>query len=235
MNNITRVVLVAGLVGVANSLNAQTCAGNASYNAGPMRVGAGFQSTVNADQGAGMKAYGLEFGMGAQNGLYGAVSYDRWSPESGSGMNGFGVNGGWSYDMNQAKTIQVCPVAAFNYVKLPDQGGASASDHAFVFGGTIGTTMAMSSTLNFVPFAGIVRQRETVSASAAGTTFSQTESYENITLGAGFVMNRTLTIRPAFVLSAGVPSGTTIPNQFQLGFDYNFGGNSPAAAPARRR
>lgn len=234
MNNISRVVLVVGLVGVANSLSAQTCNGTASYNAGPMRVGAGYQSTVGSQANAGVKDYGLEFGMGAQNGLYGSASYERVSPDGASGMNGFGLNGGWSFDMNQTKSVQVCPVAGFSYVKLPDQAGASGNLHTWDFGGTAGMTMPMSATYDFIPFAGAAYQMATTSASGNGITASTETKWWDISLGAGFVMNKNFTIRPEFILPVGTENGVVVDNRFQLAFSYNFG-NASASAPARRR
>jgi hypothetical protein len=229
MHNTTKTLLIAGFVGIANSLSAQTCVGNASYAAGPMRVGAGMQMGDHA------KSYGAEFGMGSAMGLFGSASLGRATYDGVDGGGTLaGLNGGYSFDLTPTKNVQFCPVAGFMHQSGPDiDVGIGSSAHAFALGGSFGGSVPMSPTLDFVPFAGAAYTNSTGTITQGNTSTSTSVDYTMVTLGAGFVMNHTFTIQPGFAIPVGLDNGKS---SFQIALGYNFGGpHAAATTPARRR
>jgi len=231
MNNTTKALLIVGFAGIANSLSAQTCAGNASYASGPMRVGAGMQFGDHA------KTYGAEFGVGSAAGFFGAADLGRAQYDGVSGGGTIvGINGGYTFDLTPTKNVQFCPVASFMHQSGPDiDVGVGTSAHAFAFGGSFGGMVPMSPTLNFVPFAGAAYTNATGTVTQGNTSTSTYEDYTMFTVGAGFVMNHRLTIQPGLAIPVGLDGGK---NSFQIAVGYNFGGPRAVATPTpttRRR
>lgn len=214
-------VIGASAVSATNAL-AQSCEGSASFAAGPARVGAGFAVTD------GLKTYGVNGAIGQQMGWYGSASVARVSYDNADASAvGMGVNAGYAMNVTTDKKVQFCPQAGFMYQSGPDVGGISASAHAFDVGGSFGTVMKASPTLDFVPFAG-AQYINATSKIDGGPSFS--DDYANINVGAGFVLNRLWTIQPMVTFPVGLEGAKST---FQIGVGYSFGG-STAAAPARR-
>ena len=123
--------------------------------------------------------------------------------------------------------MQFCPVASFAYQSGPNVqtpvGDISASAHAIGFGGSFGGIVPMSPTLDFVPFAGASFLASRVSASFGGTSESASKNYGEVNVGAGFVLNRTLTLQPSVSIPVGLEGAKT---SFQIAFAFNFGSSS---------
>jgi hypothetical protein len=90
----------------------------------------------------------------------------------------------------------------------------------FGLGATVGATTALTPTADFVPFASAhyvtVRAKQSVGNSSA--TFS--DDYLALGVGAGFVLNRTVTIQPAVTVPLGLEGGNAL---FTIAFALNFG------------
>ena len=220
--------LVIGLVigasaGSACTAYAQSCEGSASFASGPMRVGAGFAVTDGA------KTYGINGALGDPSGWYGVASIARASFDiADAGATDRGIAAGYAMNVTADKKIQFCPRAGFTYQSGPTVGGVSTSAREFDLGGTFGTAVTASPTLDVVPFGGA--QYVNVSQKAEGFA-STSEDFMNINIGVGFVLDRQWTIQPMLTLPVGLKGGSST---FQIGVAYSFG-NSTTATPARRR
>lgn len=211
-----------GVLAAVPGLDAQTCQGAASYRSGPMRVGAGLEFQDGAN------TYGAAFGFGSPAGPFASVGLGRteYKDIDGNGTN-FAVSGGYAVDLDPTKTVQLCPLAGFVYQSGPDIdtgfGTASTSVHAFALGGSIGGSIPVSPTVAFVPFGGAEFDIAQAKVSFGGSSETNSENYTIVTLGAGFVFNRTLTIQPSVHIPMGLEGAKS---SFGLAFGYNFGATS---------
>jgi hypothetical protein len=186
-------------------------------------LGAGITSGDHA------KSYGAQFAVGSATGPFAtaglsAVQYD------GIDSNGLsmGVSAGYSVDLTPKGTAQFCPLVGFVYQNGPDIetsfGTISSSFHAFELGGSFGGIAASSPGFDFVPFAGASFVLAQASASASGISQSENSNYGVVSAGAGFVINRTLTIQPAVNIPVGLDGGKA---SFSLSVGFNFGTAKP--------
>lgn len=215
--------IVAALVVpvIVNAVGAQTCVGTASFSAGTARIGAGAQFTDGA------KAYGASLGAGTAN-VFGKAGVSRTEYDDVSeGATVFDASVGASLDVNQQKTIQLCPLVGFSYQSGPDIetgfGTINLSAHTFAFGGSIGGTIPVSPGFDLVPFGGAAYQILKASGSFAGQSGSDSENYTLITVGAGFVINHIFTLQPTVNFPVGLDGGKSA---YGIAFSLNFG--SPA-------
>lgn len=226
----TIITAVAATVTLGMRTAAQTCQGAASFATGPMRAGAGLTIANQA------KTYGADFGLGSAVGAYGDVSLGRTEYDNlQNGSAVLGISGGYTMDVNPARSAQFCPIAAFEYQNGPSiptgfGNNVDVTAHALSFGGAFGGVATSTPTFAFVPYgaASFVAARGT--GTLAGSSQSTSQNYELTEIGAGFVMNRTLTIRPSVAFPVGLAGGKST---FQLAVGFNFGGAS--AVPAKRR
>ena len=200
-------------------MEAQACQGTAAFAAGPIRLGGDYTS------GDGWKGYGLDVGVGAKTGAYAEASVSRaeFSDIDGSGKAvGFGA--GYAINLNRAHTVQFCPLvtAAFESGPDIDYGNSTieTSTRAFGFGGTFGGAVPVTPTLDLVPFAGAAFLTERLSATLDGTSDSQSANFGLLDVGAGFVINKTLTLQPSVSIPFGVDGGKS---SFALALSFNFG------------
>jgi len=213
-------IAALGLVaGIANATSAQVCQGTAPFSAGSDRVGAGMQFTDGA------KSYGGGLAFGSSNSLWAGATGSRTQFDGvDAGATSMSVEGGYSIAMNTERTVQLCPLVGFAYQSGPDFdtgfGTVNSSARAFAFGGTIGTTVPMSPTFDFVPFGGATYELDHVTGSFNGLSSSGDQNYTNITLGAGFVFNKTLTIQPSVSIPAGLDGAKPT---YGISFAFNFG------------
>jgi len=126
--------------------------------------------------------------------------------------------------VNPAKTVQFCPRAGLQYASGPDidtgTGTLTTSAHAVSFGGALGGTVAMAPTFDFVPFVAASYVVERATAKLGGVSDSESEDYTEVDVGAGFVINKTLTLQPMVAIPVGLDGAKSA---FQLAFTFNFG------------
>ena len=209
------VVVVAALFARPTISQAQICLGTASFSTGPMRVAAAFNVGDQA------KGYGAQFAAGAAKGAFGSVSVTRISyDEIDEGSTDFGISAGYSFDTDSKGKAQFCPVADFTYEKQPDFGGVESSAHSFGLGGAFGGIVSSSPNFDFVPFVSGMYTRASVSASFEGFSESLNQNYGVFTLGAGFVVNHTVTIQPAASFPVGLDGAKPT---YGISVGFNFG------------
>jgi hypothetical protein len=200
-------------------MEAQVCQGTAALAAGPIRLGGDYTS------GDGWKGYGLEMGVGAKDGVYAEanVSRSEFSDIDGSGK-GVGLGAGYAINVNPAHTVQFCPLVSAAFQSGPDidygNSTIETSIRAFGFGGTLGGAVPVTSTLDLVPFAGALFVTERLSATLDGTSDSQSANSGLLDVGAGFVINKTLTLLPSVSVPFGIDGGKS---SFELAISLNFG------------
>jgi hypothetical protein len=208
----------------ATRMEAQACAGTAAFSSGPVRLGAGLATTEGA------KSYGVLMAVGSKSGAFagGNISRADYSDSDLRSSTQYGVGAGYAIDLNPAHTVQFCPHAGFAYQSGPDfdlgTSTMSTSGHAFSLGGSFGGIVPVSPTLDVVPFAGgsVVMSRAT--ANLDGDTQSDSQNYAEIDVGAGFVVNRTLTLQPSASLPVGIEGAKP---SFQISFSLNVGSAKP--------
>jgi len=214
-------LVALGIVALsATRMAAQTCAGAASFSSGPIRLGAALAS------GDGVKSYGVTMGVGSKDNPLFAQGHLGRAEYSDVDANGtlVGLGAGYAIDVNPTKTVQFCPIAAFNYQSGPDidfgTSKISTTGRAFGIGGALGGTVPVSPTLDVVPFAAASYVLSRVSATLDGDTQSASKDYTEIDIGAGFVLNKTLTLQPAIAIPVGLDGAKS---SFQLALSFNFG------------
>jgi hypothetical protein len=220
MPRLVEVVLIGGCLTLPLVAGAQTCQGVASFGSGPARVGAALDVSDN------VKTYGAQLAVGAATGPFASASLSRaeYDNVTNAGV-GIGVTGGFAIAVTQG--VQFCPLASFGYESGPDVGSSvgtvSSSAHAVGFGGSFGGTVPATPSVDFVPSIGAQYVIQQASATALGTSVSSSTNFTAIQIGAGFVFNRTVTLRPAVSIPVGLTSGKST---FELVFAFNFGSSS---------
>jgi hypothetical protein len=208
----------------ATRLSAQTCIGSASFSAGHVRIGAGLGTSD------GVKSYGASLAAGANSGLYasGGLSRFEYSDIDGFGTAGSGksvaLDAGVAINLNRSRTVQFCPEVGYQHVSGPDIQYAgytiTTSARAYSYGGTFGGTVAVLPALDLVPFAGAYYVTTRATATLVTDSRSETQNYGEFDVGAGFVINKTLTLHPSVVIPFGVSGAKST---FDIGFAFNFG------------
>jgi len=215
----TALVALACVALPASSLSAQTCVGSASFSAGHVRLGAGLGTNDGA------KSYGVNLAAGASSGVYawGGLSRIEYSDVDGSGK-AVGLGGGYAINLNRSRTVQFCPEAGYRRVSEPDIQYAgytiTTSAREVFYGGSFGGAVAIAPLLDVVPFAGAYYASTRVTQTLVIDSRSETQNYGEFDVGAGFVINKSLTLQPSVVIPFGVSGAEAT---FDIGFAYNFG------------
>jgi len=217
-------VIALGVLALsATKVAAQTCYGDASFSAGPVRLGA----DVRAREG--VKDYGVDVAVGARTGLFASAGISRaeFSDIDGSATV-FGLSAGYAFDLNHARTVQFCPYVDLSHESLPDIDVGSSmlksSVDAVGFGGSIGGTVRVGPSFDLVPFVGATYFVERFRARWNGETDSESDRLGVIDVGTGFVINKVLTLQPAVSIPVGIEGGKSAVG---LAIKYNFGSSKP--------
>jgi hypothetical protein len=218
---------VAALLTVAlpSLLHAQTCLGAPSYHVAPLQLGVGASFTD------GSKGAGVQFGLGARQGLFMNAGLDLVSYDALDG-NGVGVSGSLGYDVAVTPTpatgpapsasVSFCPLATISYNKLPSfsDGFSNYDAHELDAGGgvALGVSVAVAPTISIIPFGTFAYYygRATVSASGFGSQ-SASDSFGSAGLGLGLLLNQRITVRPSVAFPLGIDGATPTFN-FGVGF-----------------
>lgn len=219
MRRITAVT--AGLMLIVPVIGqAQRCEGTASFAAGMARIGAGMQFTDGA------KAFGGTFAIGKPSALYASGGYTHTTLDN-SDVTLNGVSGTLGYQVDLGEGAQVCPLAGVAYTSTSVSGGGAtveASNTAFGLGFSLGGAVSSSASFELVPSVGFQYffSNSKAAASGGGQTYSGTDSdsYGAITLNAGFVFNKSVTLLPMVAFPVGVEGGKA---QYGIGIGLNFG------------
>jgi hypothetical protein len=218
-----RFLLVAALVaGVAATAEAQVCAGNASFNAGRMRVG------VGAEFPDGSKSYGGGLTWAHHSGAYVGGQVARLD-DNNSTVSAMDYTANLGYEMSLDSKFRFCPTGHFGMTKGPDVGNTQNSQTHYGVGGTIGRVLSSSENLAIVPSLAINWISVSDKTTAGGNTTTVSDSWMEATLGAGFVLNRDVTFAPMVRIPLNQDGAES---RFGFTLSYNFG---RAARGGRRR
>lgn len=229
-----RLTVVAALSLVAAlPLDAQLCAGTASFTNGRMQVGG--QIISNDDY----SSYGVGLNMGNARGLYGGpqIANNSFDGIDESGL-WIGASGGYQLRPHR-KGFQICPVARLGIGLGPDNIGGSDVDMSvreLSAGAIIGKVVYREPSLQVIPTGGLSIVNQNVSLSSGGVSDSESDTYFSLDFGAGLLLSQAFTIRPMISIPLG---GDGREESYSLGISYNFGkraatGAQPARRPARR-
>jgi hypothetical protein len=203
-----RLTILAGLalgLSVSAAAGAQTCQGFTPFSVAPLRV------TGDLVFGDNTTSYGASFAGGkAQPGLFGGVSISGTKFEGvDESAKDLGLFGGLSVPVKTMPGVEFCPVASFDHIWFP--GDASGND--FSIGGAVGKNIVTSPTMNVVPFGDL----RLIHASVE----SASDNYGALTLGAGIVFSKTLSVRPVIIIPIAQDGASTA---FGVSLGWNFGG-----------
>ena len=217
-------VLAAAVLLPAAPLLAQTCRGTASFNAHPVRIG-GVVST-----GDNVSLIGLDLSFGEDDGAFGGVGVGvqdiDGTDESATqltGTIGYQIPVGVAARGQRAGGLQVCPIGSVGLRLGPNfDGGPDTRGLAAAGGFSLGAPLAMTPTVNLVPFGGLqlVYARNTTDFDNDDDVTS-TDTYASLDLGAGFTFGDRFTIRPSVDIPLGLDDADA---GFTLFFSLNFGG-----------
>jgi len=221
-------LVALALVGAASTAGAQACLGTPSFTAGPVRLDGSFATSD------GQTSIGGGVSAGIERGAFGSIAINRYSGDDDAGtdaVTGFGLQAGYELSLKSAKTTKVsswsvCPVASFAQAKqsvsvLDDDFDFTA--RTFTAGVAAGTAIAASPKVDIAPFASLSLMRISMSADGPGVfedIFSDSETGLALDLGAGFIISRIFTVRPAISIPIGFDGADA---QFGVSFHMNFG------------
>lgn len=192
---------VSGLAICASAATAQVCQGDLSFRNSSKHIGAALAASDNYTSIGGGLTFGHREGLYA-GGSVGVVSYDN------NGGNAVALGGALGYAMPmQRSKWQVCPGGSLSLGFGPsaDVGAGTMhfSSQTLALGASMGTAVALSRTVNLLPFGSAAFGYTRVAAKLNGNSSSTTDSYLLLGMGAGFQLTPSLVLRPALSLAAG--------------------------------
>jgi len=206
-----RPIALGGLLAVtAVAAQGQTCLGLPSFGRAPMHVSVGLTTGDDVTTVGG----GLSWGTPA--GLFGGVNLGLVDIDN-VDESAFVIGGGIGYQMSAASTrrtdnvreLQFCPVATLQYQMGPEfeffDETIDLSALSLSGGVALGVPVEASATFQLIPTGTIALAYTKVTADLG--TFgsgSDTETYGVITLGVGFLMNGTVSIKPYVDIPVGL-------------------------------
>ena len=229
------VPMLALLLFPQSNLEAQSCAGNVGFDAGRVRLGAGAMSTDGA------KSYGAEIALGRKAGPFASASYTTLDYDDvDDGATAVAVSAGYAVAIDAAKKTWFCPMAGYTRQNGPNidigLGVLDVSVRTIAFGGSFGGTVTFSPTMSVVPFAGVMYNSADVRVEFNGTPETNTEDYGVVTVGAGFILNKTLSIQPLISKPFGTePDGEKPIFGIMLAFSFGGSGSTSTSGAKRAR
>lgn len=214
MPRISRIVLAASLSLFPTALAAQRCMGGASFADRRAQIGADASFSAGARSVSGGLSAGASFGPFASVG-FGTARDD----DIGDVATVFAATAGMGLPLQPNPKTQLCPfVAAVVLSEVELDSGERISSQAFGVGASVGRALRSASRLEVVPFVGaaLVTQQTTIKF---GQTVAVTDHHYAVSVGAGFVVGKVITIRPATTLT--VADGRTSMS-YGLHFSFSF-------------
>ena len=214
------VVAVAGIAICTTVATAQVCQGDLSFRGSSKHVGAALGMSNNAT------SFGGGLTVGHPKGWYGGgslgmVSYNN----NNASAHSLAVGGGLGYSMPLANNSkwQMCPGATLSLGFGPNfnAGGTTAktTTQTLALGMSFGRAVALSKTVNLLPFGSASLAHTRAAVSVNGTSNSGSDNYMLFGMGAGFQFSPSLVVRPALTLAAGTEPGTD-DTLFSLGITW---------------
>ncbi len=196
---------VAGVAICATAATAQVCQGDLSFRRNSTHVGGAVAVSNNSTSFGGGVTVGHPRGLYA-GGSVGMASFDNVDGHS------LAIGGGLGYSMplQQRSNWQICPggtvTAAFGPSIAVGNATMKLSSQTVSLGTSIGTSVALTKSINLLPFGsaafGYTRATAKLSGNNGSST-TNTDSYLLLGMGAGFQLTPSLVLRPNLNLAAG--------------------------------
>ena len=217
-------ITIATLVAFSGSVDAQVCAGFASFATKPYQVsGSGlFNDNSKSFQG------GFSFGgKGPFGGItLGTTSYDEIDGSSFL----YGAGAGYQAVLDQKGLFHLCPAASIGVASGPNNVDAfgdgsvilDISETDFSFGLGLGLLASRSNETQIIPniSLGFVSGTFKLHDDVSGLSDSNTETFGLLGLGLGFVFNEAVTLHPSVSIPFGLDNASTT---FGVTLGVNFG------------
>jgi hypothetical protein len=193
---------VAGVAICATAATAQVCQGDLSFRRSSTHVGGALAVSDNST------SFGGGVTVGKPRGWYAGGSVGMTSIDNVDG-HALSIGGGLGYSMPvQARSNwQICPGGTLTASFGPsiDVGNSTMklSAQTATLGASIGTAVALSKTINLLPYGSAAFGYTRATASVNGNSTTETDSYLLLGMGAGFQLTPTLVLRPNLNLAAG--------------------------------
>lgn len=210
------------------ALSAQRCTGGASFADRRAQVGA------DASVGTGARSVSGSLSVGSLAGPFASLGVGTMHDEDlDDDATVFSATAGIEVSLPPGPKTQLCPfisVLVINGVEF-DTGERLAAE-VFGFGASVGTALSATPTLDVVPFAGaaLVTQSTTIRfppGPTGGPTVADTDLRYAVSVGAGLVFRKVITIRPSTTFTVAEGQTST---SYGLRFSFSFGA-VPRRAP----
>jgi hypothetical protein len=213
-----RILFAASLSLLPTGLLAQTCLGGASFADGRAQIGAdaSFSSAARSATGG--------ISIGSARGPFASVNFGR-NPDEALDDNAtlFAATAGIGAALRQIPKTQFCPFISAEAVNGVDFAkGDRLSSQAFGIGTAVGTILSNAAGFGVAPFVAgaLVTQTATTHVVSPARVGVSNNNYRFVTLGAGFVLKRVITISPSATFT--VVDGQTSRSS-GLRLSYSFG------------
>lgn len=203
MSRVATLVIAALFCVSPLTLRAQVCLGGAAFTDHVGQIG------VDASSGNSSESATGNLTLGSERGPFGTIGI-------GTAHDGnlndyaslFAATAGLDVHLGARPTAQLCPylsLSTLNGVNLPTGDQANFADYGF--GASIGTIVRPEPNFELVPFAGAayVIQDGTIHTSTPGgsTDLTSDDDFRVMSLGAGLVFAKTVTVRPSVTFLFG--------------------------------
>jgi hypothetical protein len=136
--------------------------------------------------------------------------------------------------LNSAKTVEFCPLVGYSRQAGPNvatsSGTVDVSATAFAFGRALGGVVSTSPQFDFIPFVGAFYTTSKATGTLGSASTSSSSNYSEIDVGAGFVLNKIVTIRPGIAFPIGLSNSDP---SYGVSFAINFGTAPKSASKSR--
>jgi hypothetical protein len=222
-----RLLLAASLSLVPAAVSAQRCMGGASFADRRAQVGA------DASFGTGARSVGGDIGVGGLAGPFASLGFGTAHDDDiDDDATLFGATAGVGLRLPPGQSAQLCPFISAQFLRgVQLETGERLSAQTFALGASVGMARSVTPVLEVVPFASaaLLTQVTTFALPPFGAEAAATDNYYAVSLGAGLVLGKAITIRPSTTLT--VAEGRTTPS-YGLRFAFGFGA-VPRRAPPR--
>lgn len=193
-----RVVLAASLPLVPTALTAQQCLGGASF--------ADRRAQINADAGfsSGARSFSGGISVGSRAPFASVGFGTAYDDDVGDEATIFSAMAGFALPSQPKPRTQFCPfVSALVITGVELEGGLHLSSQTFAFGIGVGRLRTVAPWLEIVPTAvgTVATQTTSIQFGTDGATGAENTLHWNVSLGAGFVLRKLITIRPSTSMS----------------------------------
>ena len=193
---------VAGVAICATAATAQVCQGDLSFRGSSTHIGGALAVSNNST------SFGGGVTVGRPRGWYtgGSVGMASYNNIDGHSL-GIGAGLGYAMPLQQKSKWQICPGGTVNLAFGPTvavgPNDMHLSSQTVSLGASIGTAVALSKSVNLLPFGSAAFGYTRATAKINGNSTTNTDSYLLLGMGAGFQLTPSLVLRPALNLAAG--------------------------------